>query len=728
MKPLRRPEASAVPLTAHRQRRHSANSTLAYQPALDGLRGLAVAAVVAFHLRAPWMTGGYVGVSVFFTLSGFLITSLLITEHGATGTIALGAFYGRRARRLLPAALITIVGVVVAADAGWFRRVPHLRADLFGAVSQVSNWTQLLRGGSYSDQIVARAGVSSPLIHFWSLSIEEQYYWLWPIVMIGLFALVHRRQWRIERLLIGAAVVASAGAFVIARAWGPNAVYWATPARAAEIMIGAALAGIVQSGHLPRVPVGMTAIAGALLVLASVALPADHGLAYVGGMPLIALCTAVLLAGLQQHNRAASAVAARPLRALGRVSYGVYVFHWPVFVAFADRTQLRGSLLVTAELSTTCVLTLGSYWLLEQPVRRLRLRARSGLALASGTMVFAACSVVSVPAVNDSYWQVPMLEESADVPAASLAPLAAMTTATVDSPRIFPTTAPRIFPTTAPAMPPTTAPAMRPTTAPAMPPTTAPAMPPTTSASMLPTNEVSIPPPVDVTPPTVSRPVRILLVGDSVAEAMGNGFIGWARANPTLGIVAVAAAPGCGLVRGGVALNATDAKLRAGCAYELDRRLPALLHSFAPDIVVVMVTLRDHEPQNFGHGVLANDDPTYQSMFTSSYSDFITTVTSKSAARVVFTRMPSTDPLWLGNSAAANDFPARNVYESNLAGLAAIEPDRVRVVDFRSWVKAAGLDNNQPARPDGQHWSPAAATDVVTRWFGPTLMTIAVEP
>src|SRR5258708_4206869 len=162
-------------------------STFAYQPALDGLRALAISGVLLFHAGLRWMPGGFLGVDAFFVLSGYLITSLLLVERARTGHIRLGAFWARRARRLLPALLVVLVTVVLV-----FRSLPpavevsKLRGDALSALGYVANWRMIYRGDGYFD----RQSAPSPLQHTWSLGIEEQFYLLWPIIVAGLFALV----------------------------------------------------------------------------------------------------------------------------------------------------------------------------------------------------------------------------------------------------------------------------------------------------------------------------------------------------------------------------------------------------------------------------------------------------------------------------------------------------------------------------------------------------------
>ena len=160
-----------------------------YMPALDGLRALAVLAVLVFHAQLSFAPGGFLGVSVFFTLSGYLITSMLITEHTATGTISLRSFYGKRLRRLIPGSYACIA-LVIALGVLWttYQR-EHLAGDVAAALANVSNWRFAFASRSYSDLFL---GSPSPLAHFWSLAIEEQCYVLIPV--IALISLRHGRR------------------------------------------------------------------------------------------------------------------------------------------------------------------------------------------------------------------------------------------------------------------------------------------------------------------------------------------------------------------------------------------------------------------------------------------------------------------------------------------------------------------------------------------------------
>jgi peptidoglycan/LPS O-acetylase OafA/YrhL len=224
----------------------------AYQPALDGVRALAVTAVLLFHADVAGFGGGYVGVSVFFTLSGFLITSLLIGEHRRSGRIDAAGFYARRVRRLIPASAACLLAVIVLANLGAWDQVAHLRRDLWAAALQVFNWLRLSGSTSYGDLFSQSAGQVSPVEHYWSLAIEEQFYWVWPLAFAGLASLAVRSGRSLVAVLAVPTALAIVAAPLIAVAWGPEAAYWSTFARVGEILTGALAAAVVADRGAPR--------------------------------------------------------------------------------------------------------------------------------------------------------------------------------------------------------------------------------------------------------------------------------------------------------------------------------------------------------------------------------------------------------------------------------------------------------------------------------------------
>ncbi|MBV9048555.1 MAG: acyltransferase, partial [Solirubrobacterales bacterium] len=222
---------------------------LPYAPGLDGVRALAVTAVVLYHARVPWLPGGFLGVDVFFVLSGYLITSLLLAEYRRAGRIDLSRFWIRRARRLLPAALLVIV-VCLIVEAVFLRgNLGAFRGDALASVLYVNNWHQIFAGQSY----FAAFGRPSLLEHYWSLSVEEQFYVVWPLVLVGGFA-ISRRRW-----VVGAAVAAVFISMVLMALLYHGGVdasraYYGTDTRAAPLMIGAILAFAWPFGRMTAQP------------------------------------------------------------------------------------------------------------------------------------------------------------------------------------------------------------------------------------------------------------------------------------------------------------------------------------------------------------------------------------------------------------------------------------------------------------------------------------------
>ena len=346
-------------------------------PALDGLRGLAVAVVVLFHGDWPWAKGGFLGVSLFFTLSGFLITSLLISEHRQRRSVDLAAFWGRRFRRLLPAALLTlaaVTGVLIALD----ELTGSARLDIWASMFNVANWRFLASGSSYNDLFAE----PSPLRHFWSLAIEEQAYLVLPFV-VALALRAGRRSLRNLAIVLGVGWGLSVAITLLLS--DPDRIYYGTDTRASELLVGALLA--VAVAHEPfrrRVALGLVQ-RGLVQVVAVVALAAsvaawglvavDDPIVSSGGLVLVGLLSAALVLGAALGVGPVARIGALgPLRFLGRISYGVYLFHWPV-VWWLTSTRLHIGPAPTAvvQILLTFALATASHRYLEQPIRTGRL-------------------------------------------------------------------------------------------------------------------------------------------------------------------------------------------------------------------------------------------------------------------------------------------------------------------------------------------------------------------
>jgi peptidoglycan/LPS O-acetylase OafA/YrhL len=390
---------------------HRREPVYAYRPALDGVRALAVAGVLLFHGGVALLPGGFLGVDAFFVLSGFLITSLLLAEHERTGRIALAAFWGRRARRLLPALLVMLAVVVVLSRVLLSPQdVALLGGDTLAALGYVANWRMIYRGSGY----FADTADPSPLQHTWSLGIEEQFYLLWPLLV------VLAMRWRRGRALLLALALIGAAASVAAAAWlyrpdDADRGYFGTDSRAQALLIGCALAvaltwlGTRAFAKPARPDAGRWRWLGGLALVALGAQAwlwthADGGDAwlYRGGFTVAALTVAALLAQavLSPRSWTARVLALAPLVWLGRISYGLYLWHWPLFgFVNAQRTGLAGPSLLTVRLGLTVVVAAASYYLIELPVRR-RSQPRRLVPAAVAMVTAVAVAAFALPPIE----------------------------------------------------------------------------------------------------------------------------------------------------------------------------------------------------------------------------------------------------------------------------------------------------------------------------------------
>lgn len=343
-------------------------------PALDGLRGLALLGVLFFHAGGA-LKGGYLGVDLFFVLSGFLITSLLLAEHRKTGRIALWPFWVRRARRLFPALLSLMPAIALYAR--YYAKpveLAGLRADALATMAYVANWRAIFSHKSYWELFAS----PSPLEHCWSLSIEEQFYVVWPLAVALLLRRGSARSIRMLALVLtGLSVTAMIVLFDPERT---SRVYLGTDTRAASILAGAALATIISPsttfapGTVKKLDVlGILCAAG--LGVAWWRLEGSSRFLYRGGFWLTELAALVLIACAVSGPRSivARALAARPLAMLGTISYGVYLWHWPVNVFVSSQRfhwlPARGFWLHVIQFAITFVISIVSYRFLERPIR-----------------------------------------------------------------------------------------------------------------------------------------------------------------------------------------------------------------------------------------------------------------------------------------------------------------------------------------------------------------------
>jgi peptidoglycan/LPS O-acetylase OafA/YrhL len=386
------------------RRRHAARG-FGYRPGLDGMRALALLAVLAFHQGFGVARGGYLGVSAFFTLSGFLIATIALDEHDRTGHLSWARFWERRARRLLPAALVTLAAIVVLQARWGIGAGPRFRADMLAAVGYVTNWRLAGSGSGYGALFAA----PSPFVHLWSLAIEEQFYLLFPLAFAGLLVLVRGRR------LAGAALLGAAATGSFALAWltaahqgNDGLAYYGTHTRAGELLVGVALAFVLGSapgrraldaraGRVAFTLAGVAALAGLAWLWHVVPIGDPH--LFRGVTALNAGLTAVLIVAVLS-GPVDTVLGVAPLRAIGMISYAAYLFHWPLYLVLAPpRVELESTGLFCLRLAATITAATVSYIVIESPFRFRLPMPRPGLAavMATGVAVVVALAVV-VPA------------------------------------------------------------------------------------------------------------------------------------------------------------------------------------------------------------------------------------------------------------------------------------------------------------------------------------------
>jgi peptidoglycan/LPS O-acetylase OafA/YrhL/lysophospholipase L1-like esterase len=354
-----------------------------YLPGLDGLRAIAVGAVVAYHVGLGWAQGGLLGVGVFFTLSGYLITDLLLGQQETADKLQLADFWRRRARRLLPALFVMLAVVTAWVTLLDRSQLPAIRGAVVASVGYVSNWWLIAQHSSY----FAQFGPPSPLGHLWSLAVEEQFYLIWPwLLWLGL-RLRRRHSGTDARLAAATLLLAAASAVTMALlyrpGYDPTRVYEGTDTRAFALLIGSALAFVWPSRHLrgeitesARWVLDGAGIAGLVVFAVLVWRTSEYSaFLYHGGMVLLALGTALMVASTASPaSRFGQILGRQPLRWLGVRSYGIYLWHFPIIVlttpADGRDTLARGALQVAASIGCAAL----SWRYLEEPIRHGALR------------------------------------------------------------------------------------------------------------------------------------------------------------------------------------------------------------------------------------------------------------------------------------------------------------------------------------------------------------------
>jgi peptidoglycan/LPS O-acetylase OafA/YrhL len=628
-------------------------------PGLDGVRAYAVAAVVLFHCAVPGFAGGWVGVDVFFGLSGFLITGILVAEIDRTGSVSLGRFWRRRVRRLAPA-LVLLLGfcVVLAVAVGLEMRT----SGIWGAVTYTTNWVNILLPGQGYWDVYAEP---DPLEHLWSLAIEEQFYLLWPLGVL----LIGRRS---GRRGVTRAAVALAGASLavqltgVAAGWSIDRLYQGTDTRAFPFLVGAALASRGVPHVSRRVSVAVAAVAAGVLVAATIALDGSQTSIFLGPLQAVSLAGIALVA---VAARSCAVVVCHPIaRAIGRWSYGIYLVHWPLVVVLPDdmSTLTRVTVVSVASVALAAL----SHRLVEAPIRTHGLigwRLVAAPVAALGSLV--AALVLAVPVVPPA---VAERSESA-LDWDDLATEAAS----------VPTTVARVPDTAAP----------RDAGVPSDAATVAEAAASLSGSTQTSTSSSTLPDPRSTLGGTViSDPVAILVIGDSTAGVLAHGLTTTGRFQVVDGGVW-----GCPIVATEAVRPTRDDQRSTDYCPDLDRQISAV-DLLAPDLVVLMASPPHqwdhrypsvdgwHSPGDL-HWRQAHDD--HLARFVEAHPDVPIIVADAPAARA-----PSHDALENPERLAAWNAQIVRWDEQHV---------QVGVLDYARHLAEPDSDLDARQRPDGVH-------------------------
>ena len=369
---------------------------------IQALRAIAVAMVVVYHLRPSALPGGYVGVDVFFVISGFLISRHLVKEADASGRVDLGAFWAGRVRRILPAALVTVLAVVVVA----FVLLPRTAAAEVGRTSwwaalSAANWLFAARAVDYQ----AQTPDASPFEHFWSLGVEEQFYLVWPLLVLAT-ALLARRRVRTTRSLVlvpfMAVLVVSFAFGVWFTATAPQAAYFVTPTRMWELAAGGVLAVLLHDRQL-RAPLAALAQLAGIGAIAAGALLLDAGTPMPGVAALLPVLGAVAFIGGGEVPGLRRVWSLRPVRFLGDVSYSLYLWHWPLIVFARDLTgHPIGPVSALVVVVGSLLVASASFLLVEQPLRRVRIRRPVRVIAIGAAAVVVVVGVGALPVARNA--------------------------------------------------------------------------------------------------------------------------------------------------------------------------------------------------------------------------------------------------------------------------------------------------------------------------------------
>ena len=686
---------------------------LAHLPALDGVRGLLVIIVLLYHHSITWMTGGELTVSVFFTLSGFLITRLIVAEWDNSGKISLRSFYERRARRLFPSSFVVMLAVVVVWTLfpGSGRRLAQW--EWFSGLAYFENVYLQSAGKSYGGLF----GLGNPLQHLWSLSLEEQVYLVFPVLCLLLLHRQATRQatrraiWKLFVVLATLAIGAIAlGAYyrthpplwsrlpvLNARCSDSSCVYYATEVRVGEFLMGAAFAVLWSAWrHVPLiietlrkplfVVLSWPLVVGAFIIWFKIGWQNQWSdVFFPWAVFFNGLITLLIIAHAATGSGMCSFLSWKPLAWLGQLGYTIYLVHWPMFLIWESlrldpnlpRIRVPGTDWVTidhfwmfiAKAASTMLVVCLIYYLLENPVRQRKLWRGKKLFIYLALMALVGIVIAFAGNTHRSHADDVMSTLSEEA-------LAMQQKALADLPEL-------------------------------------PANPPVVST-------------VDA-----ELPARIMMVGDSQSWVLATGLDDWEETNQ----VTVQPSPGVGC---GIGKNTpikylgVDQDFRSGCTEWRDSLGP-IVRKFRANLVIIVGGTADLSDRKIPglDGWSHVGEPVYDAWLLKQFTNFID-VMSSAGSQIVWLSTPNINPPYISGETGVPPFdeadPSRSARYNELIQQFAETDDRVVYADFASAVKAhPGGEFESKMRPDGAHIDLKYAPELVT-WLDQMIRDVYVVP
>ncbi len=641
---------------------------LSFEPALEGLRGFALVGMLCFHSQFEWAVGGFLPIATFFTLSGYLITSLFLVEWESNGTIRLGRFWMRRFRRLMPASLLTLAAMsvfaVYLASPDQLRR---LRPDVLWALFYAANWHFVLTDAAYQDLFSA----PSPVHHFWSLAIEEQFYLVFPLIAFAGLRLAGGSR-AVFATLLGLVAAASVlvSVWLIDSGASLDRVYYGSDTRAAELLLGGVLAIVLQgrpplrgAGRWVAEGLGLCAIALMLYLWHTVHL--SERWLYVGGFAAYtSLSVAVIVAAVQPSGGVRALLSAAPIRWIGRVSYGAYLFHWPIYLWLsADYTGLATLPLFAVRMFVTFALAGLSYRFLESPIRTGRFLTG---------------------------WRPRVV-----VPAAFAAVAVAISAATAAPPDRNDLSHPDVQ-----------------------------------ALVQLLDSYDAAPPDRDEAPGLGKSKPRVAVFGDSTATFLSVGLGIWSQKEGRARVRRGVAEPGCGLARKGTYRTKTTAMLRPNHCQERGASWTKQIEQGRPDIAVVLIG-----PWDVCDRLLPGDDtwrglgdPILDAYMQEEMLDAVD-ILSAEGTLVLWLTHPLIEARDQGKP-PASPYPESNPdrmhrFNELIQGLEKQRPGKVLAVDLAEYLRSMPGGELDPAyRPDGTHLTIESSVRVSYDWLGGEILRV----